>query len=195
MLRIVQNLIFIFIFLLSLVGHALAQPKYTIKPAYSKIEGKISYSLIGHYQAQFTDFSGEVAFDPKDLAHSSVLLKIHAASIKSKFPALDRVVRSSRLLHTQKYPWIIFKSQSIQESNGQYFVTGIVDIHGIKRPITFPFVVENQFKAGNLSLLKAKGKFKVNRKEFDIIWHEVLDKGGIIVGNDITVDWAVEAEK
>ena len=35
----------------------------------------------------------------------------------------------------------------------------------------------------------------INRKDFEIIWHEIFDKMGILVGNHMTVDWEIAAFK
>ncbi len=34
----------------------------------------------------------------------------------------------------------------------------------------------------------------IYRKDFGIIWNALLDKGGILVGNNITVDWSIRRQ-
>lgn len=168
-----------------------ADEKFIFDPHQSNIQGSIHYSVIGVYKARFLEFQGEARVDQKTGQVSSVLLKIKVDSLRSRFPKLDRIITSKRLLDAKQSPEIIFQSQSIQKRGESYTVTGIVDMHGIKRTIVFPFEL-NYLDANTLV---AQGKWLINRKDFDIIWHKILDRGGIIVGNQITVDWKLTAQK
>ncbi len=171
-----------------------AQQKYTVDPTQSTIEGSIKYTLIGRYKAHFEEFTGGIHFDPQNLTKTSVVLKVKTKSIKSRFPKLDRMVLSPRLLNAHEFPEMIFESKSIEERNGKYYVTGIFNLRGIKKEMTLPFSIEGPFidKKGRGYLI-ASGKWLINRKAFNFVWNKFLDKGGIIVGNTITLDWKMMA--
>ena len=42
-------------------------------------------------------------------------------------------------------------------------------------------------------LLIVKGSWQFNRKDFNIIWNHLLDRGGVLVGDYVTVDWGIRA--
>jgi polyisoprenoid-binding protein YceI len=166
---------------------------YIIDAKESSIICSVKYSLVGTYQAHFQNASGIIYFDPKNLAKSSVMLKIETASLKSRYGTLDRLARSKRLLNAAKYPDVLFKSQQIQRKGNQYYVTGRLSLHGISRTISFPFVLTGPVRDGKKIYLVAKGKWLIDRKKFNVIWDKHLDKGGIVVGDQITVGWSIKA--
>lgn len=162
----------------------------------SAINGSIGYTLVGKYQAAFGQFEGEIRFNDKSEAIESVVLKINASSIQSKHPSLDRIVKSQRILDVQSFPGIIFESTDIvSDAAGCHRATGNLTLHGVTRTISFPFSFEILRPEGAAGQLQASGTWVIPRKEYGIIWNKILDKGGIIVGNHITVDWRILAGK
>ena len=166
---------------------------YYIDPELSKIDGSIHYSVVGTYHAMFEDFSGTFHYDPNDVGKSWVVFEIKTASIKSRFETLDNIVRSKQIFDVENYPLTIFKSKSMTpgEQDGELLVVGDLILHGVTKEITFPFYVEGPFENKKDGDIRAKGKWVINRKEFNIIWSKWLDVGGILVGNHITVDWEI----
>jgi len=176
-----------------LCSFAQAQERYMIDPNHSQIKGTIKYTVVGRYRAVFDEFEGVFVFDPKRLEASSVKLKIKTASLHSSFSKLDDIVRSKQLLDAGRFPEIIFQSTKMTqgEKEGEYFVQGNLTLHGATREISFPFEVEGPCYECEVSHVRAKGAWVINRKDFGIYWHPFLDKAGILVGNHMTVDWMV----
>lgn len=175
----------------AMVGSTRSQARglVTFGPQETKINGSIKYSVIGRYNAQFKEFEGRIEVDEKSHDVKSVFLEIKTASIDSDCKWCDRIVQSDQLLAVDKYPTIIFQSSEIIQKKSGYVVKGILDLHGIKREVSFPFQVE--MKENSLDI---KGKWLINRKDFNIIWNKLLDHGGVLVGNYITVDWGIQAD-
>ena len=69
----------------------------------------------------------------------------------------------------------------MQDASG-YKVQGVLEMHGVKRRMIFPFKREG---------LDIKGSWNINRKDFNIIWSKTLDHGGVLVGDIFTVDWGL----
>ncbi|MGE0268277.1 MAG: YceI family protein [Candidatus Omnitrophota bacterium] len=166
---------------------------YYFTQEHSFLKGEIKYSLIGTYQAAFNDFEGVLILDEQNIENSSVDMKIKTSSIRSKYPALDRIVRSRRLLDAEKYPYMTFKSKSIKRLKSGYFVEGTVNLHDITKDLSFIFYLDGPTVEDKEKLLKARGRWTINRKDFDIIWNRWLDHGGIIVGDNIDVAWEIKA--
>lgn len=184
---------FIFSFLISVETNA--EDGYVVTYNESSILCLVKYSLIGKYTPEFKDFNGLIYFDSKDLSKSSVLLRIKMDSIKSTYPTLDRIARSKRLLDAKSFPDVVFKSKKIEKRTDGYYVTGELSLHGVTRNFTFPFKLEGPMIEGNKSYIIAHGKWQIERKKFNVIWDKYLDQGGIIVGDQITVDWKIRAYK
>lgn len=172
---------------------AKSRHNYYFDQDHSHLKGAIKYTIIGNYRAQFQEFEGTLRFDEKNVENSSVELKVKTGSIHSKYPRLDRIVRSARLLNSAKYPYITFKSTSIKRTSEGYRINGVVTLNKITKDLSFLFHFDGPTRKGKERYIDAYGRWVLNRKDFEIIWSQWLDHGGVIVGNNITVDWEVKA--
>jgi len=186
------SLIFVFLFVTG-GGQSFALDVITFGPKETKIDGSIPYSVIGKYKAQFRAFKGRIGLDENPWRIQSVYLEIKASSITSNCPWCDKLARSHRLLNASKYTEIIFKSEKIIHDEGGYKVKGILAMHGIKRRMTFPFDVKiiNDQRSQE-KWIDLKGTWVFNRKDFNIIWNRILDRGGVLVGDNVTVNWGIK---
>ena len=167
---------------------------YVIDAGQSTISGSLSYALIGTYQAYFKQFSGRLAYNPQHHLIRQVQLNINASSLASAFPALDKIVKSKRLLDAQQHPYLTFDSLNVGRQGNLFKVTGTIGLRGVTRRESFPFAMEGPLLAQDSRLyLKGEGHWIVNRRDFDFLWHPVLDKGGVVVGDHIKVDWQIVA--
>ena len=170
--------------------HSYASGLIAIGPKETRINGSIKYSVIGKYIAQFSAFQGTITFDEQSNKLQSVYLEIQTASIQSDCRWCDKIVRSEQLLAVTKCPKIIFQSSELIPNEEGYAVKGILDLHGIKKEMSFPFQVKMDSKDKTLD---AKGQWMIKRKDFNITWNKFLDQGGVLVGNYIMVDWGIKA--
>ncbi len=161
-------------------------------PQETTMHGSIKYSVIGRYNAYFEDFKGSIAVDEASKDIRSVILEINAVSILSECLWCDNIVRSPKVLNTVKYPKIVFKGNEIINSGNGFNIKGTLEMHGKAREVTFPFQFDlDKDVASGQQVLKMKGKWNINRKDFDVIWNRLLDHGGILVGDYILVEWAI----
>jgi polyisoprenoid-binding protein YceI len=174
-------------------GRSFADEMVTWGPQEANIEGSIKYTVIGQYNAHFNNFKGRVVLDANSRLIKSVYLRIEAGSIKSNHPWCDKLARSRRLLYTAKYPKIIFRSDKIMHDEKGYKVKGILEMHGIKRRMFFPF--ESKISIDQIThrkILDIRGSWNINRKDFNIIWNKYLDRGGVVVSDVFTVNWGIK---
>jgi polyisoprenoid-binding protein YceI len=177
-------------FLLAFAPAAFAFTSLQIGPTEAVIKSSIKYSVIGKYRAEFDQYSGEIKVDDKTNEIQSVILNIESASIKSNCSWCDKIVRSKQLLSVEEFPKIIFRSDEIIKENEGYWVKGALSLHGETKEISFPFKVQRGEDTGVLNI---EGQWVIKRKEFNIVWNKLLDKGGILVGNNIIVDWEINS--
>ena len=159
-----------------------------VGPDEAVIKSSIKYSVIGKYKAEFDQYSGDIQVDDKTNEIQSVILNIEAASIKSNCSWCDKIVQSKQLLSVEKFPEIIFRSDEIIKEGDRYWVKGTLSLHGETNELNFPFKAEH---AKETDLINIEGQWIIKRKEFNIVWNKLLDKGGILVGNNIIVDWKI----
>ena len=170
-------------------------------PAPLKIDAEhstIGFSVRHLYtrvQGMFRTFEGQIAFDPSSAAASSVQATIRAASIDTNVAARDKHLRSESFFDAEKFPTITFVSSSVTGTAEKGLkIAGALTIHGVTKPV----ILEAQF------LGKGKDPWgnerygfhattSVNREDFGMHWNEVLETGGILVGNEIEITLDIEA--
>ena len=182
-------LVFFFVGLSASVSFADSQ--YAFSCPESKIQGSIKYSLIGRYNSDFKECSGMLTYDAIQQQVKDVRLEIKTKSIQSDCQWCDKIVVSKKLLNAEQFPVIAFQSNNFSQDRSDHLVNGVIDLHGVEKNISFVFTL----KVNPNGSLLLKGQWVLRRKDFGITWNKVLDHGGVLVGDHVTVDWEILAKK
>jgi polyisoprenoid-binding protein YceI len=132
---------------------AIKSQNWKISESYSiKFDG-------GDPSGEFKGLKGTVNFDPGNLAASKFDASIDVASINTGNGMKNTHAKSEKWFDAEKYPVIKFTSTSITKTATGYAAAGIMDMHGVQKPVTIPFTFENN---------EFKGSFEVNRMDFNV---------------------------
>jgi polyisoprenoid-binding protein YceI len=183
--------------LLALATTPLFADTYVIDRPHSEATFRIRH-MMSKVSGKFDDFSGTINLDPQNAVASSVEFKINAASIDTGFEGRDKHLRSADFFDVEKFPTITFKSASVKKTARKniYNVTGILTMHGVSKAITFP-VEFLGFQKDPQGIEKAGFSITtlLDRKDFGINWNRMLDGGGALLSDDVTIDINIEAAK
>jgi polyisoprenoid-binding protein YceI len=167
---------------------------WTIDKAHSSLEFRVKHMMISTVHGRFTDFEGtiEAAADYHD---SKVRGAIRTASIDTNEPRRDEHLRSADFFDADQHPTIHFESTGVEHlQRGNYRLTGDLTMHGETRPITLEVTVHGVLhnppgpdRAG----LEVRGT--IRRSEFGLRWQQVLESGGVMVGDEIRVTADISA--
>ncbi len=154
------------------------------------------HAMIAKVRGSFTDFSGSFTIDGANLANSTAEVTIQTASIDTANADRDGHLKSADFLDVEKFPTITFASTGIAVSGNDVTVNGNLTIHGVTKPVT----VNLEFAGISVdpwgqTKIGFEGSTKVNRKEFGLVWNVALEAGGVLVGEDITLNFDIEATK
>ena len=111
----------------------------------------------------FKGFKGTILFDQQNPAASKFDVTIDVASVNTGNGLQNKHLKSDEWLDAAKYPQIRFTSQKMVRTAAGYQVTGDLDMHGIKKPLTIPFTF-NRTATGGLFA----ATFNVNRNDFQV---------------------------
>ncbi len=163
----------------------MAEQRFDIDPAHTRVGFSVKHMMVATVRGHFGRFEGFVtAVDGKP---SRVEMEIEADSIETGVPDRDAHLRSADFFNAPEYPKLRFTSRSVEQLEGdRYRVTGDLTIRGVTKPVTVEGVLEGRLNDpwGNERLA---GGFsgKINRKEWDLTWNQVLEKGTLLVGEDV----------
>lgn len=125
----------------------------------------VGAKITGKHEGKFTKPSGNLSLVDGDPTKSSVTVSIDMSSFSSDSEKLDEHLKSPDFFDVAKFPQTTFVSTSVAKKGDVYEITGNLDLHGIKKSITFPAQIE----AGS-DKLKISAEFGINRKDYGIVY-------------------------
>jgi len=186
-------LAFFSVFIFCLSGPA-AAAIYVVDPAHSEVAFSVKHLVISHVKGRFHKFEGEFEFDKGKVELKSAWLTIRAESIDTDVDKRDNHLRSSDFFDVVKYPIITFTLKRAKKTIANRMVAfGDITIHGITKGI----LLKGEFLGAATG---PQGKRRVgftargviNRKDFGLKWNQVLETGGVLVGDEIKLIIEVE---
>lgn len=170
---------------------------WSIDPSHSEIGFKIRHLMLTNVKGLFKEYGAEISTDGNDFFSAEVNFWANPNSISTNDDKRDTHLRSSDFFDYEHFNKISFKSTSIEKTNNDLFrMNGELTIRGISKLISLnvefggimkdPWGVE---KAG----FSITGK--VNRKDWGLNWNAVLESGGFLVGDDVTINCEVQLVK
>jgi polyisoprenoid-binding protein YceI len=171
---------------------------WNIDPVHTSAEFKVKHMMISHVKGHFTKVTGVLVYDESDPTKSRVEAEIEAHSLETRESQRDAHLKSADFLHVEKFPTLLFKSSDIKVVGaGELEVDGDLTIHGVTRKVTFAVegpTPPTKDPSGN-TRIGISAATKINRKDFDLTWNAVLETGGILVGDEVTITLDVELVK
>jgi len=171
---------------------------WNIDPVHTTAEFKVRHMMITNVKGQFTGVTGVLTLDEQDVTKSHVETSIDAASINTREADRDTHLKSADFLDVEKFPKLTFTSTRVTRTgDGELQVEGDLTIHGVTRKVTF--AVEGPTPPGKdpwgNTRIGWTATTKINRKDFGLTWNTALETGGILVGDEVTITFDVEAIK
>ena len=168
---------------------------YEIDPNHSRIGFVVRHAMVSKVRGAFGEFNGSGFFDPRDPANSHLHLTIGAASVDTGNADRDAHLASGDFFETQVFPEIEFRSTRVQRSGTDaYEVTGDLTIKGVTHSVSVEFSVQGPVRDPfGLTRIGLEGSTKVNRKDWGLEWNAALETGGVLVGEQVTLEFDVSA--
>ena len=146
--------------------------------------------LFTSVQGRFDRFDGTIVFDTAMPESAVVRGTVEAASINTNHEKRDKHLRSDDFFDVEKYPTLSFESTGgvteMKENRGK--LAGNLTIHGVTRPVVFDVTFRGQ---GNDPWGNVRAGFSANltidRKDYGLHWNEVLETGGLLVGEEVEI--------
>ena len=93
------------------------------------------------FDGRFESWMAKIAFDPADLASSSVEVSMDVTTATIDDPFYDPAMRGENWFDAANHPEATFRSSSFAPAGGEgdYLATGVVAIRGVEQPVELPF--------------------------------------------------------
>lgn len=168
---------------------------YKIDLEHTNIGFRVSHLMFTKVPGRFNKFEGTLTLDRSDLSKGSVTLTIDAAGIDTNEPARDRHLKSDAFFDVEKFPKITFQSRRVKQvGQNKLQVEGDLTIRDVTKPVTLDVDVLG-FGSDGYGAYRAafEAHTKINRQDFGVSWNDVLEGGGLMVGNEVDINLSIEA--
>jgi polyisoprenoid-binding protein YceI len=179
-----------------------AASEYGLDPDHTQIGFSVKHMVISSVKGSFDKFSGSFTVNKANQL-TSANAKIDVTSINTKAEKRDKHLKSPEFFSQKEFPYIEFTTKKIvngnsSSSSGGKVVTsttvvGDLTIKGITKSVTLTGEMVGPIKdfRGNSRLgLHLEGK--INRKDYNVAFHAVLEAGGLVVGDEVTIILDIE---
>ena len=176
----------------SLLVSTLFAGNYNVDVSHSSVEFKIKHMMISNVTGTFSDFKGTFEYDEKNNTLKELSGKIMVNSIDTANAKRDKHLVADDMFHASKYPTITFKVTKIDDEDvyGDFTLRGVTK--NIKLELENGGTIKDpwgNFRAG----FSLSGKIK--RSDFGLTYNDVLEAGGVAIGDTVKLNIEVEGIK
>ncbi len=172
-----------------------ATSNWQIDPAHSSAQFAVKHLAISTVRGAFSSVKGAVQLDDKDITKSSVDVTIDVSTVDTREPNRDKDLRSDHFFDVEHFPTMTFKSKKVEQlAPGKLKVTGDLTIRGVTKEVVLDLegpTAPIKDPWGN-QRMAATATTKINRQDFGVKWNAVMDNGGVVVGDDVSITIDVE---
>jgi polyisoprenoid-binding protein YceI len=153
--------------------------------------------MISNVRGEFQKVVGDVVYDPKDVGASKLAVTIDVGSISTRDGKRDAHLLSADFFDAATYPTMTFAATSVKRHDGGLDIVGDLTIRGATREVTLEvdeLTGEQTDPYGNRRIGATAG-VKIRRSAFGLSWNAVLETGGVLVGDEISVSLDIQLIK
>jgi len=175
----------------------MALERWEIDSGHSGIHFSVRHMVVAKVRGQFARWSGTILAEDGDLARASVEAVMDASSIETGVADRDAHLKSPDFLNVASYPALTFRSKGVERLGGDRLrVLGDLTIRGVSREVALDVEYAGRTKDpwGN-ERAGFTAKTSIDRGEFGLIWNQMLEAGGLMVGERVDIEIEVEAVK
>ena len=177
--------------------------RWFFEPGHTAAEFRVRHMMITWVRGHFKDIHGTLEFDPENPQASLVQVAIDARGLWTGEAARDAHLKGADFLDVERFPTITFKGSNVVlvgECDAR--LGGELTIRGVARPVTLEVRFlgrwetpwwEDGVDKGPKTRAGFVAKTRINRHDFGVSWNSVLDRGGMVVGDDVDITLDAEA--
>ena len=154
--------------------------------------------MISTVRGEFGGVNGTVTYDPKNPAKATVQATIDCTTINTGTPKRDEELKGNEFFDVKRYPAMKFISKRVEKAGeGKLKVTGDLTINATTRQV----VLNVEGPTGSVRDSRGREKIgasastRINRKDFGIVWNELMDSGGFALADEVSITLDIELIK
>lgn len=178
--------------------------RWIFEPGHTAAEFAVRHMMVSHMRGLFKNVQGSLDFDPdRPTDFAAAEATIDASGIWTGDDARDAHLRSTSFLDVETYPTIAFRSTGVRcVGEADFQVAGELTLRGVTRPLVLaarylgrwqcPYW-EGDRDLGPVERVGFVATTAISRSEFGVMWNAPMDRGGMVVGDEVAITLDVEA--
>ena len=171
--------------------------RWEIDSGHSGVHFSVRHMVVAKVRGRFSRWSGVLRAEDGDEARASVEVVIDASSIDTGVADRDAHLKSPDFLDVAHHPEITFRAgRSEKLAPERLRVVGDLTIRGVTRPVVLDVEYAGRTKdPWGHERAGFAARTSVDRKDFGLTWNQLLEAGGVMVGDRVDIEIEVEAVK
>jgi polyisoprenoid-binding protein YceI len=173
-----------------------AADTWTIDTTHSVSGFTVRHMMITNVTGVFETTRGTIEYTVGNPTSVKAAVVIETKSVNTRNTRRDDDLRSDNFFNAEKFPAITFKSKRVQNATpGGFQLVGDLTIRDVTKEVVLkvegptPPIKDAQ---GNRRV-GATASTTINRKDFNINWHRVIETGGVVVGDEVKITLEIQA--
>jgi polyisoprenoid-binding protein YceI len=163
---------------------------YNIDASHSRVGFSARHAMVTKVRGSFNDYTGSATVAD---GAASISIEINVASVDTRSADRDGHLQSPDFFDVANFPKITFASTSVKDSGSDKLsVEGNLTIKDVTKPITIEFeytgTATDPFGNARYGF---EGAAEINRKDFGLTWNAALETGGILVSENIKLEFEI----
>ena len=178
--------------------------KWIFEPGHSDAAFAVRHMMVSHMRGLFKNVRGSMDFDPDNPADpAAVEATINAGGIWTGDDARDAHLRGADFLDVETYPEIAFRSTEVRcAGEADFMIAGDLTLRGVTRPVVLATHYLGRWQCpyweggkdlGPTARIGFVATTAINRHHFGVSWNAPMDRGGMVVGDEVAITLDVEA--
>lgn len=173
---------------------AIATKKWKLDTNHTSLGFKVKHLGLAYIRGLFNEYEGEISLEEDSFQNSNISLTIFTDSINTGNDMRDNHLKTAEFFDVFAFPEMKFKSSSVKK-NGEniYEIEGALTIRDITKTITLQAThpgITNDMYGNTVAIFHITGE--IDRTEFGVAWHNLLENGLAVVGKKIEFDMNIE---
>jgi polyisoprenoid-binding protein YceI len=171
---------------------------WELDSTHSRVGFGVKHMMVSTVHGTFTKYTGNVTLDDKDIAKSTAHIEIDATSVDTGNAKRDEHLKGADFFDVAKFPKITFDATKAEKRGADgLLLTGNLTIKNITKPVvlTVSGITGEVKDPWGGTRRGATAQAKINRKDFGLTWTKGLETGGVVVGDDVTLELEIELTK
>lgn len=168
--------------------------EYEVDPVHSTVAFAIRHLGIADTRGVFTNFTGTVSHDPATPGAFKARGTVAVAGIDTRNRMRDEHLLAAEFFDAAQHPEIRFETTGARREGAEWIVTGRFTMRGVTKEITLRGEIAGPIvDPMGKSRIGLRATTKINRRDYGMTWSKNLDKGGAMIGDEVTISLDIEA--